>query len=133
MKFKWKTRILFVFLIIFSCTSSTAPGPKNVVINDGKINIEDRTGKRWDVTHAVEKYGFKAEDFEFGLGPFAIQPIQNPKFIKAGDAGFPSEKDRFLVIGTDLNNDPRAYPISVLSRHEITNEQFNQTHVAVGY
>jgi len=39
------------------------------------VILVDRTGKEWDVTTAVHKYGFKLEHFEYGLGPFAIRPI----------------------------------------------------------
>jgi hypothetical protein len=95
--------------------------------------IEDRTGKRWDVTHAENKYGLKAERFQFGLGPNAIPPILNPEFLSPGEVGYPASDQTFLVIGTALNNDPRAYAISDLIRHEVAEELFDSTYVAVAY
>lgn len=125
--------LVTIFLISCSQPSGAEIGNGGVIKKEGKIFIEDRTGKQWDVTHAVEKYGFKAEQFQFGLGPFAIQPIMNPNFIEPGDPEYPAPNENFLVIGTTLNGDTRAYPINVLSRHEIANEKFDRTFVAVGY
>ncbi len=101
--------------------------------DSGRIFIRDWTGKEWDVTHAVEEYGFDAERFRHGLGPHAIQPILNPEFISADDPGFKDIDDENLVIGTAINGIARAYPLSVLRSHEIVDEKFDRTHVAVGY
>ena len=35
--------------------------------NDSTVYIVDQTGKKWDVTHAQEKYGMDPEKFQFGL------------------------------------------------------------------
>jgi hypothetical protein len=105
----------------------------NVIKEDNKIFIVDRTGKRWDVTHAENHYGLKAERFQFGLGPNAIPPILNPEFLSPGEVGYPASDQTFLVIGTALNNDPRAYAISDLIRHEVAEELFDSTYVAVAY
>ena len=37
------------------------------------------------------------------------------------------------MIGTSLNGFTRAYPIELLSRFEVANEQFGEAHVAVAY
>ncbi|UCG51219.1 MAG: hypothetical protein JSW58_13635, partial [Candidatus Latescibacterota bacterium] len=65
-----------------------------------KIFIVDHTGKKWDVTHAVEKYGFDPTQFEFGLGPNAIPPIIDPGMLSPGDPNYPDEGGTFVVIGT---------------------------------
>jgi hypothetical protein len=104
-----------------------------VVRRDGKIFIEDRTGKSWDVTHAVNNYGFIPEQFQFGLGPFAIRPILNPKMLERGEFGYPGVDDERLIIGTTINGDTRAYPLNVLNNHEVVDEQFDSTYVAVAY
>lgn len=105
----------------------------NVQLSGESILIVDRTGKKWDVTHAVKTYGFVAEEFQFGLGPNAITPILNPQMLSPGDPGYPADFESFLVIGTELNGDIRAYPISVMTRHEIADERFDSTYVAVAY
>ena len=105
----------------------------NVVRRDNKTFMVDRTGKSWDVTHAQGKYGFVPENFQFGLGPFAITPILNPRMLSRGENGYPSDANESQVIGTTLNSDTRAYPLNVLSRHEVADEQFGDTYVAVAY
>ncbi len=99
----------------------------------GRFSITDRTGKTWDVTHAFEEYGFVPESFQYGLGPFAITPINNPQMLSPGDSGYPLDSDSFAILGTSLNGFTRAYPIRVMSRHEVANERFGEAHVAVAY
>lgn len=101
--------------------------------NGDKITITDRTGKVWDVTDAVNKYGFSASQFQFGLGPNAIKPILNPQFIGPSDPGYPSAVETFLVVGTNINGDSRAYRIDHLNRHEVVDDKFGDVHVAVGW
>ena len=130
---------LSIFIIVLMISSgceifSSDEGDEATVIRrDNKIFIEDRTGKSWDVTHAASNYGFVPEDFQFGLGPFAIQPILNPQMVEQGESGYQSNNNESQVIGTALNGDTRAYPLDVLSRHEIADENFDSTYVAVAY
>ncbi|RMG67515.1 MAG: DUF3179 domain-containing protein [Calditrichaeota bacterium] len=120
-----------------ACSSSTSSGedvpPAPVVQQENKIYIVDKTGKRWDVTHAEERYGMKASQFQFGLGPNAIPPINNPKFVQAGDLDFPDPNETFLVIGTRMRGEARAYPLFIMKTHEIVNDVFEDKHVAIGY
>ena len=101
------------------------------------VYIEDRTGKRWDVGHA-ERYGLVWEGFQYGLGPTAIRPLNNPEMLFPGNEGYPDASDRRLgrthVLGVDLNGFVRAYPTwSALARFEVVNEQFGDAHVAVAF
>lgn len=135
---KWLMITTLVLAVIVAGCTNSIEEPEfsdDIVIqpNDSTIFIVDQTGKQWDVTHAVNNYGFIAEDFQFGLGPNAIQPIQNPQFLEPGDPDYPDTTETFLVIGVDLQADQRAYPINVLSRHEIANEEIGGEIVAVGY
>ncbi|RMG67513.1 MAG: DUF3179 domain-containing protein [Calditrichaeota bacterium] len=128
---------LFGLAAFLACSSSTsssaAEEPAPVVQQEEKIFIIDRTGKQWDVTHAVKKYGMKADEFQFGLGPNAIPPINNPIFAAPGDPNYPSLNQTFLVIGTILNDEPRAYPLFTLTSHEVVNDRFGDRFVAIGY
>ncbi len=135
-------KIKLISIFVFSLVMLTAPGcevgdpseqPAEVVQKEGKIFIRDNTGKEWDVTHAVNEYGFNASSFQFGLGPFAIRPILDPQMLEPGDPNYPSSNSNFTVIGTTLNGDTRAYPLNVLNRHEIADEQFGDIYVAVAY
>ncbi len=126
---------LLIFILLFNSCELTNPGNETatVVRQGDKVYIIDRTEKKWDVTHAVDEYNFNANAFQYGLGPFAIQPIQNPQMISPGEAGYPDNNNTTQIIGTTLNNDTRAYPLNILSRHEMVNEKFGNLHVAVGY
>jgi hypothetical protein len=132
--------LFFISLIfIFSC-SEDSTGPEIDIFalgdttgEDDKIYITDLTGKRWDVTHAVNHYGFNRTQFRHGLGPFSIKPILDPEIIGPNDPSYPSSNEGFLVIGTTIAGESRAYPLLVLSRHEIVDEIFDSTHVAVAF
>ena len=50
-----------------------------------------------------------------------------------GQNGYPSPDQTFTVLGTEINGNSRAYPLDVLIRHEIANERFTSTYVAVAY
>jgi hypothetical protein len=134
-----KKLLMFIIFLIFisilaSCSSSIfsddSPETEN---KDGKTFIIDKTGKRWDISHAIHKYNMEAKRFQFGLGPFAIRPIQKPNFLYKDDPGYPNSNADFLVIGFSLEKDTRAYPIDILSLHEIVDDKFGDTHVAVAY
>lgn len=131
---KMKPIVFLAWIFLLSCTdSSTGPVGPTVESRDGKFFIVDRTGKSWDVTHAKEKYNMDPFAFQFGLGPFAITPLLNPEMLAPGDPGYPEVPSPFMVLGVSLANDPRAYPIRVLSWYEIADEVFGETHVAVAY
>ena len=65
------------------------------------------------------------------LIPFdGIQAILEPEFVTAGEARVwmdPSEQ----VLGLSIGGERHAYPISMLSRHEIVNDFVGGTPVAV--
>ena len=53
--------------------------------------------------------------------------------LEPGDPNYPSKSADFTGIGTTLMGDTRAYPLNVLTRHEIADEKFGDIHVAVAY
>ncbi len=135
-------RVQILFLLVIFTVSLTITGCElgnsnqdeaEVIRNGDQIFIRDNTGKSWNVTHAVNKYGFTPEKFQFGLGPYAIPPILEPKMVERGESGYPGINEDFLVIGTTFNDDTRAYPLNVLSRHEVADENFDMVYVAVAY
>ena len=71
--------------------------------------------------------------FQYGLGPYAIRPILDPEMLSRGERGYPADNEIFLVLGTEIDNDARAYPLEVMSYIEIVDEKFGNTHVAVAY
>ncbi len=121
-------------LFLFSCNSNSPESPTASVKKiENTVLIVDITGKEWDVTHAQNKYGMNPEDFQYGIGPFAIPPILNPKMRNPGDSGYPKPDDNSLVIGVTLNGFTRAYGLDSLRCHEVALEEFGDAHVAVAY
>ncbi|MBM3277410.1 MAG: hypothetical protein FJY95_04935 [Candidatus Handelsmanbacteria bacterium] len=80
-----------------------------------RLLIKDQTVKQWDVTHAWQRYGFIPEEYQFGLGPFAIPPIMDPQMLAPGDPGYPEDSAGFVTMGVFLNGSARAYPIRTMS------------------
>ena len=116
------------------------PNPEDEEIADDPVQtdtteifIVDATGKKWEIGHAVRQYGFEPGKFQFGLGPNAIPPILEPKMIWPGQPGYPPASSTFLVLGTSLEEDARAYSIQRLSFNEVANDKFGDVHVAVAY
>ncbi len=64
------------------------------------------------------------------LGKDGIPAILAPRFLDAGAAAgqmLPNER----VLGVSINGDHRAYPLNLLSRHEIVNDTVGGVPVAV--
>jgi len=133
---------IIIILSGLSCKDSTSPKQEQSETvkeeigegtEKGKIFIVDRTGERWDITHAVKRYKMPAEYFQFGLGRNVIQPILNPQMLHPGDSGYPDDSAKRIILGTTIEGDSRAYPLEVLSKHEIANEEFEGVYAAVAY
>ncbi|MDE1767534.1 MAG: DUF3179 domain-containing protein, partial [Thaumarchaeota archaeon] len=60
-----------------------------------------------------------------------IPSIDNPKFIPVSEVKFLKDDD--LVIGVQLDGQTKAYPLLILVWHEIVNDKFGTTPVAVTY
>jgi hypothetical protein len=97
------------------------------------VVLVDQTGKEWDVTSAVRKYGFELKRFEFGLGPYAIAPMIEPAMLSPGDAGYPISEGTFLVIGTSINGDTRAYGRFDIVSSEVVDDYIGGVPLAVAY
>ncbi len=73
-----------------------------------------------------------AEEIRGGGPPKdGIPAVTNPKTVKAAEARFLKDIDR--VVGVILYGQARAYPISILTQHEIVNDELGETPVAVTY
>ncbi len=64
------------------------------------------------------------------LGKDGIPAILDPEFIPANQAGAQMEPQE-RVLGVSINGDHRAYPLNLLSRHEIVNDTVGGVPVAV--
>lgn len=121
--------VLFLF-VLDGCSFSELNVEEEPI---AAITITDVDGKVWDITTAVVKYGFVAEEFDFGLGKNFIVPLDHPRLVGPGDRGYPSDEATFLVVGTNINGDVRAYGQLDIIRNEVVNETIGEAHVAVSY
>lgn len=127
----WPVLVVSVAVIINCAKEPTGPGPKAVHTENDRVLIVDDTGKSWDITYANQNYGMNPNQFQYGLGPYAIRPLNNPRFLSPGEPGYPKNTDTFVVLGVSINGESRAYPMSVMGRREVVNDQFGDLAVAV--
>ena len=64
------------------------------------------------------------------LGKDGIHSIDNPRFVGPGEADQQMQSFE-RVLGVSINGDHRAYPLNMLSRHEIVNDTVGGVPVAV--
>jgi hypothetical protein len=128
---------LVVIVIVHSACErkqATEPSGGFEIIREGEsVSIVDHTRKVWDITHAVNVYGFDPGKFDFGLGPAAIQPINNPLFLSPGQLGYPSVGNDIIVIGYKDEEEIRAYSLNILVHHEMVNDFYAKQPVAIAY
>jgi hypothetical protein len=102
----------------------------------GPVFITDRHGERFDITHAVDRYGMVPSGFEFGIGKNTIPPINHPEMIRSHESDYPSvgaRQSTEQIIGASFEGDARGYSIRQIVRHEIVNETIGYTEAAVAY
>lgn len=61
----------------------------------------------------------------------AIPEINNPVFVTAGNVTYPHDDD--VVVGVVYNGIAKAYPLNILSWHEVVNDNFSGKPVALTY
>jgi hypothetical protein len=66
-----------------------------------------------------------------GPPPDGIPPIDHPKFVAPGDANFLA--DREPVLSVEIDGDAKAYPLQILTWHEIVNDEIAGVPVSVTY
>ena len=124
-----KTPFLILPLLLGALYLSTHESGSSAVLKEAeKIYIVDRTGERWDVTQAVS-LGFNPEDFEFGLGRNAFTTLDDS--LLTNDTSNIAKNAR--VIGVADGSTAKAYTISRLLGHEISNSSIGKKPVAVSY
>ncbi|MCY3779004.1 MAG: DUF3179 domain-containing protein [Chloroflexi bacterium] len=87
----------------------------------------------WNLTDVCKSAeGVFYEIISGGVGRDGIPPIDNPRFDDLETA------DRWLqaaspVIAVEIDGVARAYPLAILTRHEIANDQIGDTAIAVTF
>jgi hypothetical protein len=117
------TLISFAFIFAYSTAYSS-----NVIYENNRIYLEDRTGERWDITDAVS-IGFSPGGFDYGIGKYAFAPLDE-SHIKDEPR---SEFAEYRVIGIASGDEAHAYSVPKLRYHEIANTTIGNKPVTVGY
>jgi hypothetical protein len=82
----------------------------------------------WDFS----KHSIPLDDIMSGGPPKdGIPALINPKYVQADDAGFMKPDEN--VIGVNINDVARAYPLRILSWHESVNDTFGKQPVLVSW
>lgn len=115
------------------CGTASPPPRPDPPRSGSPVTITDRAGHVWDISAAVYKYGFEADQFDYGLGVNVIRPINGPSFLASGDDGYPDAGEDFPLVGVERGGEARAYPIGILTSHEIVNDVIGDAHLAVSY
>jgi hypothetical protein len=66
-----------------------------------------------------------------GPPPDGIPPIDEPRFLAPGDATFLA--DREPVLAVDIGGEAKAYPLQIMTWHEIVNDEIGGVPVSVTY
>jgi len=103
------------------------------------VRKKDGEEKKMDKKKPPKKKGFvlsnlkipKKEIKNGGPPKDGIPSIDFPKFISSGNVDFLKNNDR--ILGLNFNGIAKAYPIKILDRHEIVNDDFQGKPVAMTY
>ena len=60
-----------------------------------------------------------------------IPALMNPKYVSAGKASFLGKDDQ--VIGVVINGEARAYPLRIMSWHELVNDKVGDIPILVSW
>ncbi|MEL6986501.1 MAG: DUF3179 domain-containing protein [Bacteroidota bacterium] len=114
MKFKFNYVLPFIcLLLIYSACG----------VDDGAPNPTQQTQEDWDLP--------LGEIFDGGPGIDGIPSLDAPNFINNTEANYLEDND--LVIALKVGEEVRAYPHRILDWHEIVNDDFGSTPVAITY
>jgi hypothetical protein len=66
-----------------------------------------------------------------GPPPDGIPPIDDPKFLAPGDATFLTDREPVLTV--EIGGEAKAYPLQIMTWHEIVNDEIGGVPVSVTY
>jgi hypothetical protein len=102
---------------------------------------QKRTGnsRSYDVDILLDTFAYDAADIDANIDTIfqgcpkrdCIPSIDRPQFLKTGEVEYLEADD--LVLSVTHAGITRAYPTRILDRHEIVNDHFGKTPVAVTY
>lgn len=129
------SRVFSVFVLLLSGLSHAQSASKT-----GDDEAKARAARTWPVNVLSETFGFDenapaqvplSELIQGCPARDCIPAIENPRFVSADNADFLADDDIVLAISVDGVH--RAYPTSILSRHEIVNDTIAGQPIAITY
>lgn len=123
-----KNGLLYILISIAAVLLYSTAYSSNVIYEDNKIYLEDRTGERWEITDAVS-IGFSPGGFDYGIGKYAFTPLDDSHIKDKPRSDFVE----YRVIGISGGAEAHAYSVTKLRYHEIANTTIAGKPVAVGY
>jgi len=108
-----------------------------LALDDPQARAGNPRGYETDIL--LETFGFSQADIEVEIDNIfqgcaerdCIPSIDQPQFLAIGQVDFLDSDD--LVISLSHSGETRAYPTRILDRHEIVNDRFGNTAIAVTY
>jgi len=109
-----------------------------LVVADGK-QPQPGNSRGYAVDVLTDTFGYGADDIDVDIDAVyqgcpqrdCIPSIDRPEFLPTADVDYLDRDD--IVLSLTHENITRAYPTRILDRHEIVNDTFGKTPVAVTY
>jgi hypothetical protein len=89
-------------------------------------------GHSFQSTWDFDKHSIPVDEIMSGGPPKdGIPALMSPKYVSAGEASFLRENDQ--VIGVVINGEARAYPLRIMSWHELINDRIGDMSILVSW
>lgn len=124
--------ITLAFVVIFAALYQPVPAHAQLTCDDPPFDVTRITAV-WDKTDfCTYKEGVWEEIISGGVPRDGIPPIDDPEYDSLDDA-WDWLEPQSPVVSFEFDGIARAYPLAILTRHEIVNDVFNDTPIAITY
>jgi hypothetical protein len=108
------------------------PIPPGTVVVDGSLDNLPSWTRTWSNTDLSRRTVHLREIRSGGVPRDGIPPIDNPLYVspEIGDVWYEPQEPVILI---ELNGDARAYPLQILTWHEIVNTEIGGQKIAVTF
>ena len=115
-----------------SSSPPPTPLPEGTLLEDADTDDMPRWTRSWTNTDFSRRTVNLEELKSGGVPPDGIPPIDNPRYVEpeTGDTWYEPQEP---VIQVEINDDARAYPLQIMTWHEIVNTQIGGEYVAVTF
>lgn len=128
-------KIIFIYqstgdVFVASAGSTSSRSEKSIVIEeDGKTWLWGGSeNEHFDITNLI----LNPDQFHYGIGREQFPALTDPAFVTAekANAWLPDEA---RILGVQVNNQVKVYPIDLLIRHEVVNDTIAGHPIAACY